>query len=100
MGSGREQPWATRNSPLALHDTPSPAELAWGVGCVGAGPGVLGVECAAPPSVPRLSLQAGPAGLPAADRPLLPPAQHLQQSQGRGAESRWGARRLWGKWYP
>lgn len=32
-------------------------------------------------TVPRLNLQAGPAGLPAAYRPVLPPAQHLQQSQ-------------------
>lgn len=48
-------------------------------------------------TVPRLHLQAGPAGLPAAHRPVLPPAQHLQQSQGRGAEPGGRAGRLWGK---
>ena len=37
-------------------------------------------------SVPGLHLQAGSAGLLAAYRPLLPPAQHLQQGQGGGAE--------------
>ena len=34
--------------------------------------------------------------LASAHRPLLPPAQHLQQSQGRGAEPRRGASCLWG----
>lgn len=48
------------------------------------------------PAVPGLGVQAGPAGLPAAHRALLPPAQHLQQGEGRGAEPGWGARRLRG----
>ena len=48
------------------------------------------------PAVPRLGVQTGPAGLPAAHRPVLPPAQHLQQSEGRSAEPRRGARRVWG----
>lgn len=47
--------------------------------------------------VPWLYLQAGPAGLPAAYRPVLPPAQHLQQSQSWSAESGRRARGLWGK---
>lgn len=49
--------------------------------------------------VPWFHLQAGPAGLPAAYCLILPPAQHLQQSQGWGAEPWWRARCLWGKFY-
>ena len=48
-------------------------------------------------SVPGLHLQAGSAGLPAAHRPLLPPAQHLQQGQGGGAEPGRRARRVRGE---
>lgn len=47
--------------------------------------------------VPWLNLQTGPAGLPAAYRPVLPPAQHLQQSQSWSAESGRRACGLWGK---
>lgn len=52
------------------------------------------------PTVPGLGVQAGPAGLPAAHRALLPPAQHLQQGEGRGAEPGRGARRLRGTYGP
>lgn len=42
-------------------------------------------------------MQAGPAGLPAEDRPVLPSTQHMQQGEGRGSESGWRAHRVWGE---
>lgn len=42
-------------------------------------------------------MQAGSAGLPAEDRPVLPSTQHMQQGEGRGSESGWRAHRVWGE---
>lgn len=47
-------------------------------------------------AVPRLGVQAGPPGLPAAHRTVLPPAEHLQQSEGGSSEPRRGAGCVWG----
>lgn len=48
-------------------------------------------------SVPWFSVQAGSAGLPAENCPVLSSAQHLQQGESWGSESGWRAHRVWGK---